>query len=380
MAIIPFNRPAATGPELEYIRQAIENAHLSGDGPFTKACHAILSERLAPGQALLTHSCTAALELACLLADLGPGDEVILPSYTFVSTANAAVLRGATPVFVDIRRDTLNIDEKLVEQAITPRTRAIMAVHYAGVVAEMDALREVARRHGLIVIEDAAQAYLSTYNGEQAGRLSDMACFSFHETKNIISGEGGAFVTANPELYARAEIVREKGTNRRQFLRGAVDKYSWVDVGSSFLPSEIVAAFLRAQLEAADRITAARLALWDRYYAGLADLEAAGLATRPTVPQHCQHNAHMFYLLLGPSVDRGQVIDTLKQDGIQVTSHYVPLHSSLAGRRYGRVAGQMDVTDAVAESLIRLPMYASLDRDIDRVIERVHLAIDRGAA
>lgn len=373
---IAFNKPAVVGRELDYIRQALENGKLAGDGAFTKDCHAVLGKRLAPAKALLTHSCTAALEMACILADIGPGDEVILPSYTFVSTANAVVLRGGVPVFVDIRPDTLNIDETLIDDAITPRTKAIIAVHYAGVVAEMDAIDEIAKRRGLVVIEDAAQAYLSTYKGRQAGTLSDMACFSFHETKNIVSGEGGAFVTCDKALFDRAEIVREKGTNRRQFLDGIVDKYSWVDVGSSYLPSELIAAFLKAQLEEAEAVTAKRLAIWNAYAAGFAELEQAGRVVRPSGPAHCTHNGHMFYLLLDRSVARSDVIRKLDARGVQAVSHYVPLHSSAAGTKFGRVGSAMPVTDDIHARLLRLPLHQGLKPDeVESVIDAVNDAI-----
>ncbi|HEX2841191.1 dTDP-4-amino-4,6-dideoxygalactose transaminase [Hyphomicrobium sp.] len=370
---IAFNKPAVVGRELDYIRQALENGKLAGDGAFTRDCHTFLGKRLAPAKALLTHSCTAALEMACILADIGPGDEVILPSYTFVSTANAVVLRGGIPVFVDIRPDTLNIDENLIDDAITPRTKAIIAVHYAGVVAEMDAIDEIAKRRGLVVIEDAAQAYLSIYKGRQAGTLSDMACFSFHETKNIVSGEGGAFVTRDKALFDRAEIVREKGTNRRQFLDGIVDKYSWVDVGSSYLPSELIAAFLKAQLEEAEAVTAKRLAIWNTYAAGFAKLEQAGLVARPSVPLHCTHNGHMFYLLLGRSVARGDVVKKLDGRGVQAVSHYVPLHSSVAGTKFGRVGSAMTVTDDIHARLLRLPLHQGLKSDeVDAVVDALN--------
>ncbi len=369
---VPFNRPPVLGNEIAYLRQALESGKLSGDGPFTKDCHAALAARLAPANALLTHSCTAALEMACILAGIEPGDEVILPSYTFVSTANAVVLRGGVPVFVDIRPDTLNIDEALIEPAITPRTKAIIAVHYAGVVAEMDAIEKIAKRRGLIVIEDAAQAYLSTYKGRQAGTLSDMACFSFHETKNIVSGEGGAFVTRDKALFDRAEIVREKGTNRRQFLDGIVDKYSWVDVGSSYLPSELIAAFLKAQLDEADAVTARRVAVWNAYWEGFAALENEGAATRPTVPAHCTHNGHMFYLLLDKPFERAAVLKALDSRGVQAVSHYVPLHSSAAGRKFTRTGSEMTVTEDIHARLLRLPMHQGLaPAEVDAVIEAV---------
>ncbi len=370
---IAFNKPAVVGRELEYIRQALENGKLAGDGAFTKDCHAFLGKRLAPAKALLTHSCTAALEMACILAGIGPGDEAILPSYTFVSTANAVVLRGGIPVFVDIRRDTLNIDETLIEAAVTPRTKAILAVHYAGVVAEMDAINDIAARHGLVVIEDAAQAYLSTYKRRQAGTLSDMACFSFHETKNIVSGEGGAFVTRDEALHDRAEIVREKGTNRRQFLDKIVDKYSWVDVGSSYLPSELIAAFLKAQLEEAEAVTAKRLAIWEAYAAGFAGLEQMGLVVLPSVPAHCTHNGHMFYLLLDRVAARSDVIKKLEARGVQAVSHYVPLHSSSAGKKFGRTGSAMTVTDDIHARLLRLPLHQGLTPyDVESVIGAVN--------
>lgn len=364
----PFNWPASVGRELDYIREAIASGHLSGDGGFTKKCHAWLETRLG-GQALLTHSCTGALEMATLLAGVEPGDEVILPSYTFVSTANAVVLRGAIPVFVDIRADTLNINEMLIEAAITPRTKAIIAVHYAGVCAEMDAINEIAKRHGLFVIEDAAQALLSTYNGRQAGTLSDAAAFSFHETKNILSGEGGALITHATELDDRAAIIREKGTNRRQFFRGAVDKYTWVDVGSSYLPSELIAAFLFAQLERAEEITRYRLEVCTAYRDAFAQFEAKERLRLPFTPQHCAGNGHMFYVVLRDLEDRTHFIDTMKEASVGTPFHYVPLHSSPAGQRFGRIAGAMNVTDNIAGRLVRLPVFLGAKEHQERVID-----------
>ncbi|MFC4820773.1 dTDP-4-amino-4,6-dideoxygalactose transaminase [Dokdonella ginsengisoli] len=354
---IPFNRPYMTGKELGYIAEAHANGHLSGDGPFTKRCHAWLEKTTGARKALLTHSCTAALEMAALLTDLEPGDEVIMPSFTFVSTANAFVLRGAVPVFIDIRPDTLNLDERLIEAAITSRTRAICVVHYAGVGCEMDAINAIAARHGLVVIEDAAQGVLSEYKGRPLGTLGSLAALSFHETKNLISGEGGALLV-NDERYAeRAEIIREKGTNRSQFFRGQVDKYTWVDVGSSYLPGEIVAAFLAAQMEEAERITRERLALWDRYHAAFADFEACGVLRRPVVPAHCRHNAHMYYLLLQNLEARTRFIAAMKERGVQPVFHYIPLHSAPAGRRYARTSGALEVTDRVSDCLVRLPLW-----------------------
>jgi len=373
---IPFNRPYLTGRELSCIAQAQFGGVLSGDGPFTKRCHALIEERTECRRALLTHSCTAALEMAALLIDVGPGDEVIMPSYTFVSTANAFVLRGATPVFVDIREDTLNLDERLVEAAITPRTRAIAPVHYAGVACEMDAIMAIARRHGLRVVEDAAQGVAAGYKGRALGTLGDLGAFSFHETKNVIAGEGGCLLVNDAKLVSRAEIIREKGTDRSRFFRGEVDKYSWQEVGSSYLPGDMVAAFLLPQLEEADRITAARLAIWRRYHDLLAPLEARGLIRRPIVPSVCEHNAHMYYVLLPNGLDRQQVLRTMKERGIGAIFHYVPLHSSPGGIRYGRAHGELPVTDSVADRLIRLPMWLGLTVDQQRrVVQALSLAI-----
>lgn len=366
--MIPFNRPGLVGRELEYIKQAVDAGHLSGDGQFTRKCHAWLQDRLG-GHALLTHSCTAALEMAAILADLQPGDEVILPSYTFVSTANAIVLRGATPVFVDVRPDTLNIDETVIESAITDRTRAIMAVHYAGVCAEMDAINEIAKRHNLFVIEDAAQAMLSTYKGRQAGSLSDAAAFSFHETKNLLSGEGGALIVHSEKLADRAEIIREKGTNRRQFFRGAVDKYTWVDLGSSYLPSELIAAFLYAQLEHAEAVTRRRIEICDTYRIAFQGLADSGRIELPTVPQHCGFNGHMFYLLMRDLDDRASFIAAMKAAGVMSPFHYVPLHSAPAGLKFGRAHGDMAVTNRQSERLVRLPVFWELGDGVTRVID-----------
>ena len=361
---IPFNRPHMTGRELEYIARAHRNSMLAGDGPFTAACSDWLQQRTGARRALLTHSCTAALDMAAILAGIAPGDEVILPSYTFVSTANAFVLRGGVPVFVDIRADTLNLDESLVEAAITPRTRAIVAVHYAGVACEMDALLAIAARHGLLVIEDAAQGLMASYRGRALGTLGALGTVSFHETKNVISGEGGALLVNDERLIERAEIVREKGTDRSRYFRGEVDKYTWVDIGSSFLPGEIIAAFLLAQMEDADAITARRRALWDAYHARLAPLERAGRLRRPIVPDHCVHNAHLYYVLLPSLEQRTRLIERLKALDILSVFHYVPLHSSPAGRRFGRAHGSMRHTDDLSSRLLRLPLWVGLDASI----------------
>lgn len=367
--MIPFNKPYMTGRELDYIAQAHSNGHLSGDGPFTRRCHSWLEEHTGSSKALLTHSCTGALEIAALLLDLQPGDEVIMPSFTFVSTANAFVLRGAVPVFVDIRPDTKNIDETLIESAITPRTRAICVVHYAGVSCEMDAIHDIAQRHGLKIVEDAAQGILSTYKDRPLGGIGDLAALSFHETKNIISGEGGALLINRAELIERAEIIREKGTNRSRFLRGKVDKYTWVDIGSSYLPGEIIAAFLAAQSEEAIEITRRRLALWDNYHAWAARLEQEGLVQRPSVPEHCTHNAHMYYLTLGNLQQRSAFIEQMKQNGVDTVFHYIPLHDAPAGIRFGRSHGKLPVTSRVSDCLVRLPMWVGLEDHQQQVMD-----------
>jgi dTDP-4-amino-4,6-dideoxygalactose transaminase len=358
--LIPFNRPYATGKELTYVAEAHRDHHLSGDGSFTKRCHQWIEQQTGCAKALLTHSCTSALDLAALLLDLKSGEEVILPSYTFVSTANAFVLRGAVPVFVDIREDTLNLDERLIEAAITPRTRAIVPVHYAGVSCEMDSIIAIARRHDLRIVEDAAQAIMAGYKGRAPGAIGDLGSFSFHETKNIMSGEGGSLLVNDPELVLRAEIIREKGTDRGRFFRGEVDKYTWQDVGSSFLPNEITAAFLWAQLEQAQSITRERLAIWQRYHEMLAPLEQRGLLRRPIVPADCQHNGHMYYILLPERTDRQTVLDRLREKGINAVFHYVPLHSSPAGRRFGRAHGDLSLTTSLSQRLVRLPMWLGL--------------------
>jgi dTDP-4-amino-4,6-dideoxygalactose transaminase len=369
--MIPFNKPYMTGKELFYITQAHANGHLSGDGPFTKKCHAWLEERTGAARAMLTHSCTAALEMAFILAGIGPGDEVILPSFTFVSTANALVLRGGIPVFVDIRSDTLNLDETQIKAAITPRTKAICPVHYAGVACQMDAIRALAERYGLLVIEDAAQGILADYHGQPLGTLGHLGCLSFHETKNITSGEGGALLVNDERLVKRAEIIREKGTNRSSFFRGEVDKYTWVDIGSSFLPSELIAAFLWAQMEEADSITARRLAIWQTYHDAFAAIEAEGRVRRPVVPDDLRHNAHMYYLLLPDLAARTAFIAALKAAGIHAVFHYVPLHSAPAGQRYGRAQGDLPVTGDISDRLVRLPLWLGVEAFQEDIIEVV---------
>ena len=360
---IPFNRPYMTGEELGNIRQAHENGHLSGDGPFTQRCHKWLEKKTGAPKALLTHSCTAALEMAALLLDLKAGDEVIMPSFTFVSSANAFALRGAIPVFVDIRKDTLNIDESKIEEAITPRTRAILPVHYAGVGCEMDTIGDIAQRYDLVVVEDAAQGIMASYKGRPLGSLGSFGTLSFHETKNVISGEGGALLINAENAELKAEIIREKGTDRSQFIRGTVDKYTWQAVGSSYLPGEIVAAFLEAQLQQADWITENRLASWRRYHELLAPLEASGLLRRPIVPEHCKHNAHMYYVIIAEGINRQGLLQQLNAAGVNAVFHYVPLHLSPAGQRLGRVAGHLQVTEESASRLIRLPLWVGMTAD-----------------
>jgi dTDP-4-amino-4,6-dideoxygalactose transaminase len=373
---IPFNKPYMTGKELWYISQAHANGQLAGDGEFTRRCHEWLEDRIGCDRALLTHSCTAALEMTAMLAGLQPDDEVIMPSFTFVSTANAFVLRGVTPVFIDIRSDTLNIDETRIEEAITAKTRAIVVVHYAGVACEMDTIMAIAERHGLLVIEDDAQGMESSYKGRPLGSIGHLAAVSFHETKNIISGEGGALLVNAQGFSDRAEMIREKGTNRGQFFRGQVDKYTWVEIGSSYLPSELVAAFLWAQMEEADAITQRRLDIWNTYHERLASLEAAGKIRRPVIPEHCQHNAHMYYLLLPNLERRTAFIDSLKSKGINAVFHYVPLHDSPMGQKYGRTEGDLVNTRELSERLVRLPLWLGLEAELDHVIAQIIESID----
>jgi dTDP-4-amino-4,6-dideoxygalactose transaminase len=369
---IPFNRPHMTGRELWYVAQAHANGHLSGDGPFTKKCHEWLEQSIGTKKALLTHSCTAALEMAAILADIQPGDEIIMPSYTFVSTANAFVLRGGMPVFVDIRPDTLNIDESKIEAAITPRTKAIVPVHYAGVACEMSAIMAIAERYQLLVIEDAAQGVMSSYGGRPLGSFGHMAAISFHETKNIISGEGGALLINDTRLIERAEVIREKGTNRSQFFRGQVDKYTWVDIGSSYLPSELISAFLSAQMESANEITSARLAIWNKYHEAFRDDEKLGLLRRPIVPTNIEHNAHMYYLLFKDLKERTEFISYMRDMCIHAVFHYVPLHDSPFGRSLDLRLIKLPITEAYSERIARLPLWVDMtDIMIKSVIESV---------
>ena len=358
---IPFNKPYLCGGELAYIAEAHAGGQLAGDGVFTQRCHALLEEMTGSSKVLLTHSCTAALEIAALLADVGPGDEIIMPSYTFVSTANAFVLRGATPVFVDIRADTLNIDERKIEAAITKHTKAIVPVHYAGVACEMDTIMDIAGRYDLLVIEDAAQGVMSTYKGRALGSIGHLGTYSFHETKNIISGEGGALLINDPTMIERAEILREKGTNRSQFFRGEIDKYTWVDMGSSYLPGEIVAAFLLAQLEASDEITQARLSIWKTYQVALKQLQVAGHLDLPTVPDVDEHNGAMFYLILASSQARNDCLRYLRAAGIGAVFHYVPLHSSKFGQKHCRTSEMLSTTSDMADRIIRLPFWIGIE-------------------
>ena len=370
--MIPFNVPPCVGTELQYIKEAIESHKICGDGAFTKKCNAWLEERFGAQKVLLTTSGTTALDMAALLCELKEGDEVILPSYTFSSTATSAVLGGARLVFVDIRPDTMNIDEKKIEEAITERTRAIIAVHYAGVACEMDTIMEIARKYNLVVIEDAAQGVMSTYKGRALGTIGDFGCYSFHETKNYSMGEGGALVINNPEYNERAEILREKGTNRSKFFRGQVDKYTWVDFGDSYLPSELNAAYLWAQLCAADEINENRMASWNQYYQELKGLEESGRIELPVIPEGCVHNAHMFYIKCRDLEERTSFISYMKEEGILTVFHYIPLHSAPAGLKYGRFSGKDLYTTKESERLVRLPMYYGLEQEkIEFICEKI---------
>lgn len=374
---IPFNWPHMTGKEQGYIAQASLNGSLAGDGPFTKCCHKWLESVSGCKTALLTHSCTAALEMSALLLDISPGDEIIMPSYTFVSTANAFVLRGGVPVFVDIREDTLNLDEKLIEQSITKKTKAIVAVHYAGVACEMDTILRIAKKYELKVVEDAAQGFMSKYKGRSLGSIGDLGTYSFHETKNVISGEGGALLINNSNMTARAEVIREKGTDRSSFFRGEIDKYTWKDVGSSFLPGELTAAFLWAQLEDATSITEERLKSWAFYHENLIDLEEKDLIRRPIIPNDCLHNAHMYYILLNPKMDRQKILSYLKEHQINAVFHYVPLHSSPAGKKFGRYNDDLKVTNQQSERIIRLPLWTNLSLSQQSyIIDKIRHAIN----
>lgn len=371
--MISFNIPPYVGTEEAYIKEAITNKKICGDGAFTKKCHGWFEAQTGTQKALLTTSCTHALEMAAILSKVGPGDEVILPSYTFVSTADAFVLRGATVVFVDIRKDTLNIDETLIEDAITDKTKVIVPVHYAGVGCEMDTILDIAKRHNLLVVEDAAQGVMATYKGKALGTMGDYGCYSFHETKNYSMGEGGALLIRDEENIDMAEIVREKGTNRSRFFRGQVDKYTWVEAGSSYLPSELNAAYLYGQLEKAEEINNQRLESWGNYYEGLSDLEKEGRIELPYVPEECKHNAHMFYVKAKDLEERTALIAYLKENGIGSAFHYVPLHSAEAGLKYGRFHGEDRYTTKESERLLRLPMYYGLTKaETDKVVECVH--------
>lgn len=371
--MIDFNKPPYVGNELEYIRQAVENRKICGDGPFTKRCNAWLEERFHAQKALLTTSGTTALDMAMLLCELKPGDEVILPSYTFSSTATAAVLAGAKLVFVDVRPDTMNIDETKIEAAITERTKVIVVMHYAGVACEMDAIMDLARRHGLMVVEDAAQGVMSAYKGRALGTIGDFGCYSFHETKNYSMGEGGALIINNEAYNERAEILREKGTNRSKFFRGQVDKYTWVDFGDSYLPSELNAAYLWAQLEQADAINENRLATWNAYDEAFAPLKAQGKLELPVIPEDCVHNAHMYYLKLKNLQERTAFINYMKENDVHTVFHYVPLHSAPAGLKFGRFAGEDVYTTKESERLVRLPLYYGLaQEDLEKVIRLVY--------
>lgn len=358
-----------TGKELEYIAEAHKRGRLAGDGVFTEKCHNWLQDQLGTPRALLTPSCTAALEMAALLIDIEPGDEVIMPSYTFVSTANAFVLRGAVPVFVDIRCDTLNIDEKKIEEAITERTKAIAVVHYAGVSCEMDQVMSIARRHGLFVIEDAAQGFMSSYKDRPLGTIGDLGCYSFHETKNITSGQGGALLVNNPRFIEHAEIIREKGTNRNKFFRGEVDKYSWLAAGSSYLPGEVTAAFLWAQLEKASLITEQRRLIWETYHLQLKSMEGSGKIRLPIVPKDCTHNGHIYYILTRSLQHRTMLMASLREHGIFAVFHYVPLHSSPAGSKYSKSSIQLAETERLSDCLLRLPLWPGLETCQQRVID-----------
>ena len=369
---IPFNEPYLTGNEATYIGQALAEKHLVGNGSFTAKCHRWMQETLGSPKALLTPSCTAALEMTALLANIKTGDEIIMPSYTFVSSANAFVLRGGVPVFVDIKPDTINIDETKIEQAITSKTKAIVVVHYAGVACEMDEILAIAKRHKLLVIEDAAHAILAKYKGRFLGTLGDLSTLSFHATKNIISGEGGALIINDRAYIERSEIIWEKGTDRSKFFRGLVDKYTWVDIGSSYLAGEITAAFLFAQLERAEEINALRMKIWNEYLKDFGSLAASGKVQIPFIPSSAEHNAHAFYLVFSSLELRTKFIATLREKGIGTVFHYIPLHSSPAGRQYGRTSGSMEVTDKIGNQLVRLPLSAGMSHDqVQRVVSEV---------
>jgi dTDP-4-amino-4,6-dideoxygalactose transaminase len=371
---IPFNKPYLTENEFENIGKAHKQGQLAGDGAFTKLCHAWLEENTGCLKGLLTHSCTAALEMSAILIDISPGDEVIMPSYTFVSTANAFALRGAIPVFADIRQDTLNIDENLIESLITPRTKAIVPVHYAGVSCEMDNILEIAKKYGLFVIEDSAQGICSSFKGTALGKLGQIGCLSFHETQNIHSGEGGAILINDESLIERAEIIREKGTDRSRFFRGQVDKYTWIDLGSSYLPGELSAAFLAAQLEHAEEITQKRLDIWNKYHEIFQDLEKTEKVRRPIIPEECEHNGHIYYLLLDKRYNRDSVLKKMNELGVNAVFHYQPLHCSPAGKKYGKHSSPLPVTYDISERIIRLPMWIGFNQH-ERVLEALKIVL-----
>ena len=375
--MVPFSKPSIDAQALNYVRQSLESGDISGDGPFTQKCHDWLARALG-SPALLTHSCTGALEMAALLAKVGPGDEIIIPSFTFVSTANAFVLRGATPVFVDIREDTLNLDERLLPAAITPRTRAIVPVHYAGVACDMDPILALARENKLMVVEDAAQGYGAAYKGRALGTMGALGCLSFHVSKNIVSGEGGALIMNDAALVERAHILREKGTNRTAFLNRKVDKYEWLDLGSSYLPSDLLAALLLSQFEQAEKITARRLDIWQRYHAALEPAERAGVLRRPVIPAYATHNAHIYYVLLRDADAARNFRQRLLKSEVGALTHYVPLHSAPAGLRFGHTGSDMTVTDRTAACLVRLGLYPGMtDQSVDRTISALLDAVDQ---
>lgn len=371
--MISFNKPPYVGEEIKYIEEAVKAQKICGDGQFTKKCNKWFEDKTGAAKVLLTTSCTHATELAALLLDIQPGDEVIMPAYTFVSTADAFVLRGATAVFVDINPKTMNIDENLIEDAITEKTKAIVPVHYAGVSCEMDKIMEIAKKHNLYVVEDAAQGVMSTYKGKALGTIGDYGCYSFHETKNYSMGEGGALLIRDGKNAELAEIIREKGTNRSKFFRGQIDKYTWVEAGSSYLPSDMNAAYLWAQLQKSDEINENRLQSWNRYYEGLKDLEEAGKIELPYVPEYCEHNAHMFYIKAKDLEERSALISYLKENGVTAVFHYIPLHTAPAGKEYGRFHGEDKYTTKESERIIRLPMYYELDeQDAKKVMDLIH--------
>jgi dTDP-4-amino-4,6-dideoxygalactose transaminase len=375
---IPFNKPYLTGKEIAYIKKVCANGRVASDGIYTQKCNLWLQEHTGSRKVMVTNSCTSALEMTAYLAGFNPGDEIIMPSFTFVSTANAFVAYGVVPVFVDIKETTFNLDETKIEQAITPRTKAIVAVHYAGVACNMEAISAIARKHRLLVIEDAAHAILAKYNGKYLGSMGHLGVLSFHESKNITSGEGGAILINDERFIKKAGIVSKKGTNRNQFLKGEVHKYSWVHKGSSFLPGEITAAFLWAQLEKAQRITRRRLAIWKRYHEHFKDFESKGFLRRPFIREGCEHNAHMYYLLLRDGGIRDKFIARMNQSGIQCVFHYVPLHQSLAGRKYARARGSLKVTEHVAEHLVRLPLWLGVEKHLDFIVDKSRSFISEG--